>query len=118
MLFSSHLVLKVAASLYRATPAAPPPSSRGQAIIAGAGPAGCVAAMFLMRQGFAVKVLEKRGDPTAPEAEEANKSTFIMALMPRGINPLKDVSALAAQRQTPERREHEGASSWSAAPIE
>lgn len=36
-------------------------------------------------------MLEKRGDPTALEAEDANKSTFIMALMPRGINPLKDV---------------------------
>lgn len=38
------------------------------------------------------QVLEKRGDPTAPEAEDLNKKTFIMALMPRGINPLKDVS--------------------------
>ncbi len=56
----------------------------------GAGPAGCVAAMFLSRQGFRVRVLERRSDPTAPNAD-VNRATFIMALMPRGINALKDV---------------------------
>jgi flavin-dependent dehydrogenase len=59
----------------------------------GAGPAGVVAAMFLARQGFGVEVVERRGDPTAPEAEEANKQTFIMALMPRGTAPLRNVRA-------------------------
>lgn len=61
----------------------------------GAGPAGIVAAMFLARQGFKVRVLERRGDPSALQAEEANKRTFIMARMPRGIQPLRDVSSTA-----------------------
>jgi kynurenine 3-monooxygenase len=61
----------------------------------GAGPAGIVAAMFLARQGFAVEVVERRGDPTAEAAAEANKRTFVMALMPRGIGPLHDVSSTA-----------------------
>ena len=72
------------------------PGSRGQAVVVGAGPAGVVAAMFLARQGFGVEVVERRGDPTAPEAEEANKQTFIMALMPRGTAPLRNVSSTAA----------------------
>lgn len=45
---------KIAA--FRETPAVAPPGSRGQAVVVGAGPAGCVAAMFLTRQGFSVKV--------------------------------------------------------------
>ena len=57
----------------------------------GAGPAGIVTAMFLARQGFAVEVVERRGDPTAREAAEANKGTFVMALIPRDMRPLRNV---------------------------
>ena len=70
--------------------------SRGQALVVGAGPAGIVAAMLLAPQGFAVEVVERRGDPTAQEAAEANKRTFVMALMPRGIGPLRNVGGTAA----------------------
>ena len=71
------------------------PGSRGQAVVVGAGPAGIVSAMFLARQRFKVEVVERRGDPTAREAAEANKRTFVMALMPRGIRPLRDVGSTA-----------------------
>ena len=81
----------VSACHCRAGSAAAVPGSRGQALVVGAGPAGVVAAMFLARQGFGVEVVERRGDPTAPEAQEANKQTFIMALMPRGTAPLRNV---------------------------
>ena len=37
-----------------------------------------------------MRVLERRGDPTEAEA----KSTFIMALAPRGINALKEVMSI------------------------
>jgi FAD binding domain len=81
----------------RAGPQVAAPGGRGQAVVIGAGPAGVAAAMSLSRQGFAVRVLERRGDPTAPEAAAAeNRRTFVMALMPRGSGALRNVSAAAA----------------------
>jgi 2-polyprenyl-6-methoxyphenol hydroxylase-like FAD-dependent oxidoreductase len=62
----------------------------------GAGPAGIVTPMFLARQGFAVEVVERGGDPSAREAAETNKRTFVMALMPRGIRPLRNVGSTAS----------------------
>jgi hypothetical protein len=40
-------------------------------------------------------VVERRGEPTdrLTEAAEANRQTFIMALMPRGVRPLRDAGS-------------------------
>lgn len=48
------------------------------------------AALATSMQGFAVKVLEKRSDPTT---EDARRTTFIMGLGPRGVDPLREVSS-------------------------
>jgi 2-polyprenyl-6-methoxyphenol hydroxylase-like FAD-dependent oxidoreductase len=61
-----------------------------RAVVVGAGPAGSTAAMFLARQGFLVRVYERRPEPKNDPVDTGR--AYIIILIPRGQAALKDVS--------------------------
>lgn len=73
-----------------------PPAWSGQAVVVGSGPCGCVAAMYLDRAGFHVTVVQPShpgncdgGRPGLACEDEEGAAAF---LMPRGVNPLREVN--------------------------
>ncbi|KAG2497409.1 hypothetical protein HYH03_004564 [Edaphochlamys debaryana] len=60
------------------------------AVIVGAGPAGCTLAMYLARQGWRVRVFEKRPEPGP--ATTSRQRSWVLAMYPRGIRPISHVA--------------------------
>ncbi|MFD0201593.1 MULTISPECIES: FAD-dependent oxidoreductase [Saccharothrix] len=66
---------------------------RRDALVVGAGLAGSLAACYLARRGFGVRVLERRGDPRAPGVREEGRS-INLGLSQRGIVALREIGLL------------------------
>jgi flavin-dependent dehydrogenase len=50
-----------------------------KALVAGAGPAGCTAALHLANRGFAVTVVEKRGPPDASTTAKTHQYPMVLS---------------------------------------
>ncbi|GAA3854749.1 NAD(P)/FAD-dependent oxidoreductase [Saccharothrix violaceirubra] len=63
------------------------------AVVVGAGLSGSLMSVYLARRGFAVRVLERRGDPRTPGVREEGRS-INLGLSQRGIVALREVGLL------------------------
>ncbi|KZV71872.1 FAD/NAD-P-binding domain-containing protein [Peniophora sp. CONT] len=74
------------------------PTTR-KAIVVGAGPVGCLAAMALAKQGWAVDLYEGRPDMRLPSSKAAAQQRSInLAISSRGIAALKAINPAASER--------------------
>ncbi|MEM9133188.1 MAG: NAD(P)/FAD-dependent oxidoreductase [Actinomycetota bacterium] len=64
----------------------------GPVVVAGAGPAGCLLAIYLARQGHEVRVIERRSDLRTTDVGAGR--SINLALATRGIVPLVDVGLI------------------------
>ncbi|KXN85468.1 Kynurenine 3-monooxygenase [Leucoagaricus sp. SymC.cos] len=70
-----------------------------KAVIVGAGPVGCLAALALAKHGWSVEVYEGRPDLRLPSSRAASQQRSInLAISHRGITALQAVNPAAAQR--------------------
>jgi kynurenine 3-monooxygenase len=75
------------------------PSDIRKAVIVGAGPVGCLAAMAMAKMGWMVEVYEGRVDVRQPSSKDAAEQRSInLAISSRGIAALQSIDAAAADR--------------------
>ncbi|KAI0040485.1 FAD/NAD(P)-binding domain-containing protein [Auriscalpium vulgare] len=77
----------------------PPPPAARTAVVVGAGPVGCLAAMALAKMGWHVDVYESRPDMRLPASKAAAQQRSInLAISSRGIAALQAVDPAATAR--------------------
>ncbi|KAL0947011.1 hypothetical protein HGRIS_013155 [Hohenbuehelia grisea] len=74
-------------------------TSQRKAVVVGAGPVGCLAALALAKRGWLVDIYEGRPDMRLPSSKAVTQQRSInLAISSRGILALQAVNPLAAQR--------------------
>ncbi|KAH9946013.1 FAD/NAD-P-binding domain-containing protein [Epithele typhae] len=77
----------------------PTASNPRKAVVVGAGPVGCLAAMSLARQGWSVDIYEGRPDMRLPSSKAAAQQRSInLAISARGIAAIRAIDPDAADR--------------------
>ncbi|KAJ3561899.1 hypothetical protein NP233_g9909 [Leucocoprinus birnbaumii] len=75
------------------------PERKRKAVVVGAGPVGCLAALALAKLGWSVEIYEGRPDLRLPSSKAASQQRSInLAISHRGIAALEAVNPAAAQR--------------------
>ncbi|KAK7014931.1 kynurenine 3-monooxygenase [Favolaschia claudopus] len=69
-----------------------------KAVVVGAGPVGCLAAISLARRGWEVTVFEGRSDLRAPSSRKGQLRSINLAISHRGLAAIQVIDPLAAQR--------------------
>ncbi|KAF9069902.1 hypothetical protein BDP27DRAFT_1402367 [Rhodocollybia butyracea] len=70
-----------------------------KAVIIGAGPVGCLAAIMLAKRGWQVSIYEGRPDPRLPSSKANSQQRSInLAISHRGIAAIQSIDASTAQR--------------------
>ncbi|KAJ3726124.1 FAD/NAD-P-binding domain-containing protein [Lentinula raphanica] len=73
--------------------------SKRHAVVVGAGPVGCLAALMLAKRGWEVSLYEGRPDPRIPSSRAANKQRSInLAISHRGITAIHAIDGSMAER--------------------
>ncbi|KAE9399294.1 FAD/NAD-P-binding domain-containing protein [Gymnopus androsaceus JB14] len=76
-----------------------PSTTKRKAVVVGAGPVGCLAAIMLAKRGWQVSLYEGRPDPRLPSSKAAAKQRSInLAISHRGIAAIQAIDASIAQR--------------------
>ncbi|KAJ3889929.1 FAD/NAD-P-binding domain-containing protein [Lentinula edodes] len=72
---------------------------RRRAVVVGAGPVGCLAALMLAKRGWEVSLYEARPDPRLSSAKAASQQRSInLAISHRGISAIQAIDGSMAQR--------------------
>ncbi|KAJ7905400.1 FAD/NAD-binding domain-containing protein [Mycena olivaceomarginata] len=69
-----------------------------KAVVVGAGPVGCLAAIALARRGWQVELFEGRPDLRAPSSKKTQLRSINLAISHRGLAAIQVIDPLAAQR--------------------
>ncbi|KAJ4488101.1 FAD/NAD-P-binding domain-containing protein [Lentinula aciculospora] len=79
--------------------ASPDIVTRKRAVVVGAGPVGCLAALMLAKRGWEVSLFEGRPDPRLPVSKASTKQRSInLAISHRGIAAIQAIDGSMAER--------------------